>query len=72
MGWDVNANQLIFSWDKTDEYAFPKQELYILTTGHSDWKITKVNRCSSETVHIWPYVGNAKMRLRGGSLFEKL
>ena len=27
------------------------------------------NGCNSETNHLWPYVGKAKMRLRGGSFF---
>ena len=46
-----------------------------LTLGHltsSVWKITKVKDCSSETLHIWPYVCKAKMCLGGGSLFEKI
>ena len=29
-----------------------------------------VNGCTTETVHIWPLVGKAKMRLRNGTLFQ--
>ena len=41
-------------------------------TGSTVWKIAKVRYCSSEMVHIWPYVSNAKMCLRMGTLPEKL
>ena len=41
-------------------------------TGCLDWKLSKVNGCRSETGHIWPYVGKAKMLLRCCSLFEKI
>ena len=34
--------------------------------------VTKVNGCNTETVHIWPIVGKAKMCLRGGRLFWKI
>ena len=30
-------------------------------TGCSDWKLSKVNCYRTETMHIWPYVGKAKM-----------
>ena len=40
------------------------------STGCFIWKITKVKGCSLETVHIWPYVGKAKMRLRDSRLFQ--
>ena len=39
------------------------------STGCSNWKLSKVNGCRVET-HIWPYVGKAKMCLRGGRFFE--
>ena len=41
-----------------------------LLTGCSDWKSSKVNGCSSETVDFSPYFGEAKMRL-GGNFFLK-
>ena len=33
---------------------------------------SKVNGYNTETALIWPHVGKAKMRLRGGRLFKKL
>ena len=39
-------------------------------TGCSVWKMDISNGCSTETVHIWPHVGKAKMCLRGGSFFR--
>ena len=35
-------------------------------------KIKRLQQCSSETVHIWPYVSKAKMCLKGCSLLWKL
>ena len=32
----------------------------------------KVKGCSSESVHIWPYVGKAKMCLRCGRFYGKI
>ena len=34
------------------------------------WKITKVRGCSSETVHIGPYLGKAKLNLKGGKFIN--
>ena len=44
----------------------------LIDTGCSNWKLSKVNGCKTETVHIWLYVGKAKMRLRGSSSLAKL
>ena len=44
----------------------------LANTGCFIWKIEISNGCNFVTVHIWPYVGKAKMRLRGGRFFEKL
>ena len=64
------------AWNDDFDYlsVFPTLLSYdkISYTGYSDWKMTKVKGCSSEMVHIWPYVGKAKMCLRDGNLFEKL
>ena len=35
-----------------------------------DYILSKVNGCSTETVHFRTYVGKAKMHLRGGSFFQ--
>ena len=43
-----------------------------IITGFSDWKITKLTGCASETVHIWPKVGKAKLHLRGSRFFSFL
>ena len=40
-----------------------------ITTGCSDWKLSKVNGRRTETVHFWPYVGKANMSFRGGRFF---
>ena len=48
----------------------PKNECCV-STWCSIWKITKVRGCSSKTVHIWPYIGKAKIYLICGSLIEK-
>ena len=42
------------------------------TTGCSNWKLTKVYGCRIETVHIWPYVENAKLCLRDSRFFSIL
>ena len=42
---------------------------------NTGWPISKLpfyKAYNSETKHFWPHVGKAKMRLRGGSFFEKL
>ena len=44
----------------------PNWELYRLFY----LKKSERNSCSTETVHILPHVGKAKMRLRVGSLFS--
>ena len=41
---------------------YKNHEIYIL------WR----NGCRIESEHIWPHVGKAKMRLRGGSLIWKI
>ena len=46
--------------------AFPQKALVNYTVR----KIPKGKGCSSKTVHFWPYVGKAKMCLRGGRLFQ--
>ena len=42
----------------------------IKPTGCSDWKLSKVKGCETETVQFWPIVGKANMRLRGGRFFQ--
>ena len=42
------------------------------TTGWPKSKLPFSKSYNSEYKHFWPYVGKAKMRLRGGSFFEKL
>ena len=58
--------------DKTWKHVLSYKHMKIDFTRCSDWKLLKMNGCRTETVIIWPYVDKAKMRLRGGSLFEKL
>ena len=41
-------------------------------TGCFNWNFGIGNACNSEKVHFLPYVGKAKMYLRGGNLFQKL
>ena len=41
----------------------------VLCTGCFDWKLSNVNVCSTETVDFRPYVGKAKMHLKGGTFF---
>ena len=43
---------------------------YVISTGCFIWNFAISNGCSTETVHILPYCDEAKMCLRGGSLFE--
>ena len=43
------------------------------TTGCFIWNFGISNGCSTKMVHIWPYVGKAKMCLRSGSfLWQKI
>ena len=39
-------------------------------TGFSDRKLSKANSVIIESVHFWPYVGKAKLRLRGDKFLE--
>ena len=39
-------------------------------TGCFIWKVEISNGCNFLTVHIWPYVGKAKMGLRGGRFLK--
>ena len=41
----------------------------VSTTGCSNWKITKVKGCGSETMHFWPHVVKTKRHLIGGRFF---
>ena len=38
----------------------------------SVWKNSERNGCSTDTVHIWPYVSKTKMCLRGSRFFWKI
>ena len=40
-------------------------------TEWSNWKLSKWNGCRTESMHFSPYVGKAKICLRGGRYFEK-
>ena len=44
--------------------------LLLENTGCFVWNFVISNGCNSKTVHIWPYVGKAKMCLRGGSFYQ--
>ena len=41
-----------------------------MNTGCSDWKWSKVDDCSTETVHNWPHFSKVKMSLRGRGFFN--
>ena len=43
---------------------------YKPSTGCSIWKKSERIGCSTETVHIWPHVGKAEMRLSGRSFLN--
>ena len=58
--------------DKSNNSNSPRKSFTKDFTGFSGWKLSKVNGCSSEMVHIWPNVDEAKMCLRGGSIIVKL
>ena len=49
------------------EYYYTK---ILENTECSDWKLSKVNGCRTETMYFWPYVGKAKMISRGGRSFQ--
>ena len=44
----------------------------VFRIGTSDWKLSKVCSCRTESVRFWPYVGKSKMRLRGSRFFQSL
>ena len=49
------------------EYYYTKK---LENTECSDWKLSKVNGCRTETMYFWPYVGKAKMILKGSRCFQ--
>ena len=52
-----------------------KLKTLLVKSIHTGWPNSKLplsKADNSETKHFWPHVGKAKMRLRGGSFFEKL
>ena len=57
--WDDSAT-LAGSFEIAHTWAI------FLSTGCSIWKLSIVNGCKTETVHFRPFVGEAKMCLRGG------
>ena len=70
--WQSHSPFFIFFFSSLTENLRNKSNAIFHYTGWPKSKSVISNGCASKAMHFWPYVGKAKMCLRGGSFFWKI